>query len=136
MAHERGTLEAVTAARSAAQTAGQAAAANPADPQALAAMGHAEGTLSATLGRFFGVVESYPDLKANQTMMQLAEELTTTENRIAFARQAFNDAVMALNVGVESFPAVMFAGALGFKRAELLQPIERDAERQVPEVKF
>jgi LemA protein len=136
MAHERSTLEAVTAARNSAQAAGQAAGQNPADPQALAAMAQAESTLSSTLGRFFAVAESYPDLKANQTMMQLAEEIATTENKVAFSRQAFNDAVMNLNTAVQSFPAVLFAGALGFAAATPLQPIETDAERQAPVARF
>jgi LemA protein len=136
MAHERTTLEAVINARNAAQAAGQLAAQQPGDAQALAAMAQAEGALSSTLGRFFALAEAYPDLKANQTMMQLSEELTTTENKVAFARQAFNDAVMALNTAVQSFPAVVFAGALGFTNATLLQPLESEVERQVPVVRF
>ena len=136
MGYERATLEAVTAARTAAQAAGRGASQNPTSAQAIAAVAATEGALSATLGRFFGLVENYPDLKANQTMMQLAEELTSTENRIAFSRQAFNDAVMRLNVGVESFPAVVFAGALGFRRAEMLQPLEREADREPPAASF
>jgi LemA protein len=136
MSYERATLEAITAARTAAQAAGRSASQNPTSAQAIAAVAATEGALSATLGRFFGLVENYPDLKANQTMMQLSEELTSTENRIAFARQAFNDAVMRLNVGVESFPAVLFAGALGFRRAEMLQPLEREAQREPPAMSF
>jgi LemA protein len=136
MAHERTTLEAVINARNAAQAAGQLAAQQPGDAQALAAMAQAEGALSSTLGRFFALAEAYPDLKANQTMMQLSEELTTTENKVAFARQAFNDAVMELNTAVQSFPAVVFAGALGFTNATLLQPLESEVERQVPVVRF
>jgi LemA protein len=136
MAHERSTLDAVTEARNVAQAAGRAAAQNPADARALTAMAQAEGALTSTLGRFFAVAEAYPDLKANQTMMQLAEEITTTENKVAFARQAFNDAVMNLNTAIQSFPAVLFAGALGFVAAPQLQPIEAKAEREVPVVKF
>ena len=136
MTHERSTLEAVVNARNTAQAAGQLAAQQPGDAQALAAMAQAEGALSSTLGRFFALAEAYPDLKANQTMMQLSEELTTTENKVAFARQAFNDAVMELNTAIQSFPAVVFAGALGFTTAALLQPLESEAERKAPVVRF
>jgi LemA protein len=136
MMHERSTLEAVVNARNTAQAAGQLAAQQPGDAQALAAMAQAEGALSSTLGRFFALAEAYPDLKANQTMMQLSEELTTTENKVAFSRQAFNDAVMALNTAIQSFPAVVFAGALGFTAAALLQPLESEAERKAPAVRF
>lgn len=136
MTHERSTLEAVVNARNTAQAAGQLAAQQPGDAQALAAMAQAEGALSSTLGRFFALAEAYPDLKANQTMMQLSEELTTTENKVAFARQAFNDAVMELNTAIQSFPAVVFAGALGFATAALLQPLESEAERKAPVVRF
>jgi LemA protein len=136
MTHERSTLEAVVNARNTAQAAGQLAAQQPGDAQALAAMAQAEGALSSTLGRFFALAEAYPDLKANQTMMQLSEELTTTENKVAFARQAFNDAVMGLNTAIQSFPAVVFAGALGFTTAALLQPLESEAERKAPVVRF
>ncbi|WML89473.1 LemA family protein [Thiothrix lacustris] len=136
MLHERTTLEAVINARNTAQTAGQLATQRPEDAQALAAMAQAEGALSSTLGRFFALAEAYPDLKANQNMMQLSEELTTTENKVAFARQAFNDAVMALNTAIQSFPAVVFAGALGFSQIALLQPLESEAERKAPVVRF
>lgn len=136
MTHERSTLEAVVNARNTAQAAGPLAAQQPGDAQALAAMAQAEGALSSTLGRFFALAEAYPDLKANQTMMQLSEELTTTENKVAFARQAFNDAVMELNTTIQSFPAVVFAGALGFTTAALLQPLESEAERKAPVVRF
>lgn len=136
MAHERGTLEAVIAARNTAQTASDAAARKPGDAAAMAAMAQAEGALSGTLGRLFALAESYPDLKANQSMMQLSEELTSTENKVSFARQAFNDAVMRLNTAVQSFPAVLFASALGFSLAQMLQPISSDAEREPPAVKF
>ncbi len=99
-------------------------------------MAEAESALSSTLGRFFAVAEAYPDLKANRTMMQLAEEIATTENKVAFARQAFNDAVMGLNTAIQSFPAVLFARTLGFVAAPQLQPIEAEAERQAPVVRF
>ena len=136
MSYERATLEAVLSARNAAQAASSAAAARPTDAHAIAAVAAAEGGLSGALRQLFAVAEAYPDLKANQSMMQLSEEITSTENRIAFARQAFNDAVMNLNIGVEAFPAVLFAGALGFRRAEMLQPLEAEAERQPPEMKL
>jgi Uncharacterized conserved protein len=136
MTHERSTLEAVVNARNTAQAAGQLAAQQPGDDQALAVMAQAEGALSSTLGRFFALAEAYPDLKANQNMMQLSEELTTTENKVAFARQAFNDAVMELNTAIQSFPAIVFAGALGFTNAVLLQPLESEAEREAPVIRF
>lgn len=136
MTHERSTLEAVVNARNTAQAAGQLAAQQPGDAQALAVMAQAEGELSSTLGRFFALAEAYPDLKANQNMMQLSEELTTTENKVAFARQAFNDAVMELNTAIQSFPAIVFAGALGFTNAVLLQPLESEAEREAPVIRF
>lgn len=136
MTHERTTLEELVKARNAAQTAGQAAAQNPGDATALAAMAQAEGALSGTLGRFFAIAEAYPDLKANQNMMQLAEELTTTENKVAFSRQAFNDTVMEFNTAAQSFPAVLFAGSLGFKDAAMLQPLEAEAERKAPVIKL
>ncbi len=136
MAHERSTLEAVIAARNTAQAAGGAASSAPGDAAAMSAMAQAEGALSGTLSRFFALAESYPDLKANQNMMQLSEALTSTENKVSFARQAFNDAVMKLNTAIQSFPAVVFAGALGFSEAQMLQPIEGEAERQAPVVKF
>ena len=136
MTHERSTLEAVVNARNTAQAAGQLAAQQPGDAQALAVMAQAEGALSSTLGQFFALAEAYPDLKANQNMMQLSEELTTTENKVAFARQAFNDAVMELNTAIQSFPAIVFAGALGFTNAVLLQPLESEAEREAPVIRF
>ncbi len=136
LSHERQTLEAVVSARAAAQAAGQAATRDAGDEPAMAAMASAEGALSASLGRLFALAEAYPDLKANQNMMQLSEEITTTENKLSFARQAFNDAVMHFNTALESFPAVMFAGTLGFKRAVMLAPLDSDIERKVPAVRF
>ena len=136
MAHERETLQSVTSARDSAQAARQAASRNPADTQAMAAMAQAEGALSSTLGRFFAVAEAYPDLKANQNMIQLSEEITTSENKLSFARQAFNDAVMHFNTALESFPAVMFASMLGFKPATILAPLDSDIERKAPAVRF
>jgi len=135
MKHERDTFEAVVNARNRASTAATAAAQNPGDPNAMQALGKAESNLSGTLGRLFALAEAYPDLKSNANMMQLTEELTTTENRVAFARQAFNDAVMAYNTARETFPAILFAGAMGFNSAELFA-IENEAERVAPKVSF
>ena len=134
--HERQTLEAVTAARNTAVGANQRAAANPADGAAIQGLAAAEAGLSGALGRLFAVSEAYPDLKANQNMMQLSEELTSTENKIAFARQAFNDAVMSYNTRVESFPDNILAGMFQFKAAELLQATESAEERKAPKVSF
>jgi LemA protein len=134
--HERETLEAVIKARNSAQVAAQAANANPADASAIQALGAAEGQLTGTLGRLFAVAESYPDLKANQNMLALQEELSSTENRVAFARQAFNDSVMEYNTNRESFPNTIFAGMFGFTQAEQLQSTESAEERKAPAVKF
>ena len=136
MAHERQTLEAVIAARNTAVGANQRAAADPADAAAIQGLATAEAGLSGALGRLFALSESYPDLKANQNMMQLSEELTSTENKIAFARQAFNDAVMSYNTRVESFPDNILAGMFQFKSAELLQATESAEERKAPKVSF
>jgi LemA protein len=136
MKHERETLEAVIQARNAAQSAAQAAGANPGDPAAMQQLGQAEGALTGTLGRLFALAEAYPDLKANQNMLSLQEELTSTENKVAFARQAFNDSVMAYNTKRESFPDNFFAGAFGFGAAELLQATESAEERKAPKVSF
>ena len=136
MAHERQTLEAVIAARNTAVSANQRAAANPADGAAIQGLAAAESGLSGALGRLFALSEAYPDLKANQNMMQLSEELTSTENKIAFARQAFNDAVMSYNTRIESFPDNILAGMFQFKSAELLQATESPEERKAPKVSF
>jgi LemA protein len=135
MAHESGTLEAVIAARNGAESARQAAAANPGDAVALQKLGAAEGGLGGMIGRLFAVAEAYPDLKANANMMQLSEELTTTENKVAFARQAYNDSVLAYNNKREVFPNNIFAGIFGFSEAALFE-IEAPAEREVPNVQF
>ena len=135
MKHERGTLEAVTAARTRAVTAQSAASGNPGDPAAMQELGGAEGMLTQALGRLFALAEAYPDLKANQNMMQLSEELTSTENRVAFARQAYNDTVMAYNNRREVFPSSMIAGMAGFTPAALLE-IEDPQQRQAPKVEF
>ena len=134
--HERQTLEAVIAARASAQSANQRAAANPADAEAMKQMGAAEAGLSGALGRLFAVSEAYPDLKANQTMMQLSEELTSTENKISFARQAYNDEVMSYNTAIESFPDNFVAGFGGFKEATLLESTESPEERKPVRVSF
>lgn len=134
--HERETLEAVIAARNSAKSANQRAAANPADAEAMTQMAAAEAGLSGALGRFFALSEAYPDLKANQTMMQLSEELTSTENKIAFARQAYNDAVMSYNTAVQSFPDNFVAGFGGFKDATLLEATESPEERKPVKVSF
>lgn len=134
--HERETLEGVVRARSNAVTAAGAAAANPGSPEAMRQLSQAEGVLTGALGRLFALSESYPDLKANQTMSQLMEELTTTENKVSFARQAFNDMVMAYNILREKFPNNLFAGMFNFGPAELLQATTSEAEREAPKVKF
>src|SRR3954463_12699494 len=130
MTHERGTLEAVIAARNGAASAAQKAAANPADGQAIQGLAAAEAGLSGALGKLFALSEAYPDLKANENMLAVQEELTGTENKISFARQAYNDAVMAYNTGCESFPGNLFAGFFQFKQGELLQATENAEERQ------
>jgi len=134
--HERETLEAVIAARNGAQTANRRAAADPADGEAMKQMVVAEAGLSGALGRLFALSESYPDLKANQTMMQLSEELTSTENKISFARQAYNDAVMSYNTAIESFPDNFVAGFGGFREATLLEATESPEERKPVKVSF
>ena len=136
ISHERETLEAVVKARNSAVSANSAAAADPANADAMRQLTTAEGGLSGALGRLFAVVESYPDLKANQNMMQLTEELTSTENRIAFSRQAFNDSVMNYNNAVQQFPSNFIAGAFSFQPAELLKATESDEERKAVKVQF
>ncbi|MFA5043716.1 MAG: LemA family protein [Kiritimatiellia bacterium] len=133
--HERGTLEAVTSARNQASAAVQKAAANPADAAAIQGLMGAEATLTGALGRLFAVVEAYPDLKANQTMAQLMEELTSTENKVSFARQAYNDAVMGYNIARETFPSVIVANLFGFTLAQLFE-ITAAQEREAPKVNF
>ena len=134
--HERETLEAVIKARNSAVSAAQAAAAAPGNPAAMQQLGQAEGALTGVLGRMFALAESYPDLKANQNMLALQEELSSTENKVAFSRQAFNDAVMEYNTKRESFPDNFFAGAFGFAPAELLAATESAEERKPPKVSF
>jgi LemA protein len=134
--HERETLEAVIRARNSAQTAATAANANPGNPAAMQALGQAEGALTGVLGKMFALAEAYPDLKANQNMLSLQEELSSTENKVSFARQAFNDSVMEYNTKRESFPGNIFAGMFNFGAAELLQATESAEERKAPQVKF
>lgn len=134
MAHESGTLEAVIKARNAAYSAGQKAAANPGDPAAMKELGSAEGQLGGALGRLLAISEAYPDLKANTNMMSLQEELSSTENKVGFARQAFNDGVTAYNNKRAVFPTVVIAGMFGFTEAQLLE-IE-SAAREAPKVSF
>jgi len=133
--HERETLEAVIHARNQASDAAGKAAANPGNPEAMRSLGGAEAGLTGALGRLFALSEAYPDLKANQNMMSLQEELSSTENKIAFSRQAFNDAVTEYETGRESFPNVLIAGPFGFGHAELLQ-IQNEKERERPNVSF
>lgn len=133
--HERNTLEEVVTARNSASAAAARAAANPADAAAMQQLLTAEKSLSAGLGRLFAVAEAYPDLKANQNMMLVMEELTSTENRVGFARQAFNDAVTAYNIRVQSFPTNLIAGLFHFAEAQLWE-VEKADERQAVKVAF
>lgn len=136
MKHEREALEAVIAARNQAVTANANVAVNPADAGAMQQMAAAEGMLASSLGRMFALSEAYPDLKANQNMMQLTEELTSTENRIAFARQAYNDGVMQYNTLIEQFPGSIIANMFAFKAGELLEATESPEERKAVKVSF
>lgn len=135
LSHERETLEAVIAARNGAASAGQAAASDPGNPDAIKQLMGAETALTGAMGKFFALSEAYPDLKANENMMQLTEELTSTENKISFARQAYNDSVMTYNTKREVFPAVLFSGALGFREAQLFEVTE-EREREAVKVSF
>ncbi len=136
MKHERETLENVIKARNSAVTANAAASADPGSPSAIQGLTAAEGALSGALSKLFALAEAYPDLKANQNMMQLSEELTGTENKISFARQAFNDAVMSYNTASQQFPTNVIASAFSFAPAELLQATESDEERRPVKVQF
>src|ERR1019366_3386756 len=133
--HERETLEAVTAARNIAYAASKAAAANPGDAAAMKSLASAETGLGGTLNRLMMVSEAYPDLKANQNMMQLTEELTSTENKISFARQAYNDSVMTYNTDREVFPSNLIAGTFNFGAAELFV-VDKPEEKVAPKVSF
>ena len=133
--HERGTLEAVIAARNSAFTANNKVSANPGDPEAMKALANAEGSLGASLGRLFALTEAYPDLKANTSMNQLMEELTSTENKVSFARQAYNDSVMGYNTAREVFPTNIIAGMFNFGPAELFA-VEAPEQREAVKVSF
>jgi len=135
LAHERGTLEAVIQARNSAVSASAKAAADPSDAGAVRGLMAADAALTGGLGKLFALAEAYPQLKADQNMRQLTEELTSTENKVAFARQAYNDAVMVYNTAREVFPAVVIANFCSFGAAQLYE-IENAAERQAPQVKF
>lgn len=135
MKHERETLEAVINARNQAASAQQSAAANPGNPSAMAGLMGAEAALTGSVGKFFALMENYPDLKANQNMSQLMEELTSTENKVAFSRQAYNDAVMSYNTARETFPNVVVANMMNFGEAALFE-IKTESEREAPKVQF
>ena len=135
MAHERNTLEAVIQARNSAVSAQQKAAADPTDPEAIKALAAAETSLGGTLGRLFALAEAYPNLKANENMIALQEELSSTENKVAFARQAFNDSVMGYNNACQNFPNNMIAGMFSFRLAEFLE-IKEPEKREAPKVSF
>src|SRR5436190_9793090 len=136
MTHERETLESVIKARNSAFNAGQKAAANPGNPEAMTELNQAEAQLTGSLGRLMALAEAYPDLKANQTMASLQEELSSTENKISYARQAYNDAVTAYNSKRESFPTTLVAGTFAFTEAKLLEANETAAQRDAPKVSF
>ena len=133
--HERGTLEAVIAARNVASSANAKAAQNPGDAEAMKQLGGAENALTGTLGRLFAVAEAYPDLKANQEMMRLMEELTSTENKVAFARQAYNDSVMVYNTARETFPTNIIANTFNFTAAEMFV-VDKPEQKEAPKVSF
>lgn len=133
--HERGTLEAVIAARNAAASANTRAAQNPGEASAMKDLSSAESALSGVMGRLFALAEAYPDLKANTTMMTLMEELTSTENKVSFARQAYNDSVMAYNTKREVFPTNIIANSFNFAPAELFV-IEKPEQKEAPKVSF
>ena len=135
MKHERETLEAVISARNAAASSLDKAKADPANAQAIKELGASEGALTSALGRLFALSEAYPDLKANQNMMQLQEELTSTENKVAFSRQAFNDTVLQYNNSAQNFPNNVIAGFFSFELASFLEIITEEA-REAPDVSF
>ena len=135
MEYEKETLEAVINARNTAVSGLQAASSDPTDGEAIKQLATADAALTGSLGKLFALSESYPDLKASENMMQFQEELTSTENKVAFARQAFNDAVMTYNNGCENFPNTIIAGWFTFKTAEFLE-IESEEKREVPKVSF
>jgi LemA protein len=136
MKHERETLEAVIQARNQAAGGLRKAAADPGDAKAIQELAVAEGALTGTIGRLFALAEAYPDLKANQNMMQLTEELRSTENKVAFARQAFNDSATAYNIYKQTFPPVFFAGMFGHSQDATLLEFKGEPIQQVPQVSF
>ena len=136
MKHERETLDAVIQARNQAQQGLERAAGDPSNPEAMKTLGGAEGALTGATGRLLALVESYPDLKANTNMMQLSEELTSTENKVSFSRQAFNDTVMVYNTSRQSFPAAIFAGMFGHAKDATLLEFDSEAIAEVPKVSF
>ncbi len=136
MAHERGTLDAVIQARNQALTGLQRAASNPGDPSAIQDLGHAEGVLGGAMGRLLALAEAYPDLKASENMKQLTEELTSTENKVSFARQAFNDAVTHYNTYRQSFPTLIFAGMFGHTQDASLLEFDSAVIAEAPKVSF
>ena len=136
MAHERETLDAVIQARNQAASGLQAAAGDPGDPDAMKQLASAEGALGGAVGRLFALAEAYPDLKASENMKQLTEELTSTENKVSFARQAFNDSVMAYNTYKQSFPAVIFVGTFGHSKDASLLEFDSAAIAEPPKVSF
>ena len=136
MAHERGTLEAVIEARNQALSGLQRAASDPGDPNAIKDLAAAEGVLGGAMGRLLALAEAYPDLKASQNMQQLTEELTSTENKVSFARQAFNDSVTAYNIYRQSFPPVIFAGMFGHTQDASLLEFDSEAIAEAPKVSF
>jgi LemA protein len=136
MSHERETLEAVIQARNQAVGGLEKAAAAPGDPAAMQALGGAEGALTGAMGRLLALSESYPDLKASENMKQLTEELTSTENKVSFSRQAFNDAVTAYNISKQSFPAVIFAGMFGHTQDAAFLEFDSEAIAEAPKVSF
>ena len=135
MSHEKETLEAVISARAKAVSATSAASANPGNPAAMQQLAGAEGMLTGALGKLFAVAESYPDLKANESMQQLMEELTSTENKVSFSRQAYNDAATQYNIATEKFPNNIIANSFNFTAAELFE-IEDEAQKEAPKVEF
>ncbi len=135
MKHEKETFEAVVTARSRATAASQKASQNPADRESIKSLMGAEAALTGALGKLFALAEAYPDLKANQTMAQLTEELTSTENKISFARQGYNDAVTIYNTACQKFPTVIIANSMGFAEAQLFE-IDAPKEREAPKVSF
>jgi LemA protein len=136
MQHERETLDAVIQARNQAQQGLERAAGDPSNPEAIQTLGGAEGALTGAMGRLLALVESYPDLKANANMMQLSEELTSTENKVSFSRQAFNDSVMAYNTYKQSFPGVVLAGMFGHAQDATLLEFDSEAIAEAPKVSF